>query len=599
MIKHLSVLTLGLIFSSGVISVMAQKYEQKEQWQLNEKKLPQGSVNFNGSEIRFFNKEISSVRKPAKEPSHTPVIMEAPGEEKFYSKECGGTIHKWTAVEMYETTYPSYMSWDGNDVYIKNVIFNRPFYDDTYVKGTYEGNVITVDVPQTVEWYERDQYGYNLVVLKLEYIGEGNELSYTYVTDEDITSFNYLVGDDGSLTLDLPGGFDGENLPEHIIGLIYTDVDPTYDGQWTGESDFYQVYHPFNEKPNAIPEGIEPETYSLVMGDYGYPIEVAFDNESNKVYFKGMSQQYPEGVVYGYFEESDGNDGVVTVKIPQNQYMGVLNDEVFLLTKVVVENPYFDPNDPDSVYWYLAPDDVDFEIIYNKEENTFHTMLSGVWLSINVAKDRVYYLDIFDNFLILQQDSYAGVPADPYDLDYNGEGWMDYGFNLFYFVIPCITADNHILDSNGISYSIYVDGDIMEFEKTNGVDLLGIESVMYMGINKPTEQIPITFENYWDIIKYSETLIRVGLYVEGLTTVGVQTFYTYDGVTTNSDIITLDVETGEIVDSGIAEISSADVVSTEYYNVNGIRINYPEKGIFFKRTLMSDGSYVVTKTMVR
>jgi hypothetical protein len=44
---------------------------------------------------------------------------------------------------------------------------------------------------------------------------------------------------------------------------------------------------------------------------------------------------------------------------------------------------------------------------------------------------------------------------------------------------------------------------------------------------------------------------------------------------------------------------AADVVSTVYYNLQGVRVAQPENGIFIKQQTLSNGQQVVTKTVVR
>ena len=48
-------------------------------------------------------------------------------------------------------------------------------------------------------------------------------------------------------------------------------------------------------------------------------------------------------------------------------------------------------------------------------------------------------------------------------------------------------------------------------------------------------------------------------------------------------------------DTSIAEIVSDEIISTEYYNLGGIRVPTPEKGFFIKKDIMSNGSCVIKK----
>ena len=92
----------------------------------------------------------------------------------------------------------------------------------------------------------------------------------------------------------------------------------------------------------------------------------------------------------------------------------------------------------------------------------------------------------------------------------------------------------------------------------------------------------------------------VGLYAEGIDTAGVQAVYKCDGETTYSGLVTVDVATGEETITGGTEtkvetIVGTGVVDTLYYNLNGVKISNPEKGIFIKITKDSEGKMKATK----
>ena len=51
--------------------------------------------------------------------------------------------------------------------------------------------------------------------------------------------------------------------------------------------------------------------------------------------------------------------------------------------------------------------------------------------------------------------------------------------------------------------------------------------------------------------------------------------------------------------SGIKELSSEKPVSIEFFNLNGVRINKPQKGIAIMKQKMNDGTVKVTKIMIK
>lgn len=585
MTNFFTLLSIALVGGSTGVSSPAQEYEPRQ--------IPTEKITEIKGETSFYDNLISvnsdnnqsRMTTRTSEPIRTEVITEAPGEKKIYSKSCGGTTYNWIyGVQIYEKDYPAEIVWDGNDVYFANIIFNPPYYGVTYVKGTRTDNKVNVAVPQTLIWHEDEQYGYNLVVMKLNPNAstDGN----TYIIDEDITSFEYELSEDGILDMSLPEGFNGVDLPKHVLGIVYTDYDENFDKQWIGYCDIYQTFTPFEEVQTEMPEDADTSTYSLVMGEYGYPIEVAFVDD--KVYFKGMSQEMQDAVAVG--EIIADNEESMIVNIPQDEYVGIFMDETFVFTKLV----YFNPDDEEGVYLHLAPEDQGFQLVFHKDTRNFTPLDDSYYLCFNSRKDRVSYVSLLDHFILFPQDDYTGIPRNPKDLSFNDSETDIFGFSSFRFTIPCLSTDGNLLDTDKLYYSIFVEGRKMEFLEEIVETLNGYVANIYWDVTEPTDMLPVWFENMWDIMKYSKIEFEIGLYYEGITTLGVQSIYTYGDKTVESERITLNVLTGEI--SSVDQLpSDAIVVKTEYFDLNGRRITNPAKGLYIKKTVLSDETVRVEK----
>ena len=50
--------------------------------------------------------------------------------------------------------------------------------------------------------------------------------------------------------------------------------------------------------------------------------------------------------------------------------------------------------------------------------------------------------------------------------------------------------------------------------------------------------------------------------------------------------------------SGISNVSSTNVVKTEYYSIDGKKISHPTTGIVIRRQTLSDGSVTVGKVIL-
>ena len=92
------------------------------------------------------------------------------------------------------------------------------------------------------------------------------------------------------------------------------------------------------------------------------------------------------------------------------------------------------------------------------------------------------------------------------------------------------------------------------------------------------------------------------IYEDNIETIGVQSVYVYsdlqyqEEMTTYSDIVTLDIASGEV--SGIQSIQNVQtVVNTEYYTLSGQKVKNPENGIYIMRSTLKDGSILVKKVI--
>ncbi|MCH5225726.1 MAG: hypothetical protein J1D77_06975 [Muribaculaceae bacterium] len=594
--------SLSLVLGIGAMMATPSQYVPGKVTDENLKGI-QGTTKFKGNAIGIDHK---TQKAPATRAAHYrgDVITEAPGTPQLYSKECGGTTYSWLfGMSIYEQTYPATIVWDGNDVYFANILFNAPYGGVTYVKGTKSGDKVSVPVPQTLIWYDDELYGLNLVVLKLNPNAalDGN----TYIVDESITSFEYELAADGSVKLALSGGYDGGiMLPEHVLGVVLTDENPNpeenFDGAWNGFTDFYQTYTPFLEEPEEMPSDAEPQQYGLVITDYGFPVSVVFQND--KVYFQGMCQSVPEGVIYG--DLSEGENGQKIITIPQNQYVGIYQEETFVYTKKVYVNPEFeeeaDPESPSAIYMLLAPENEGYRLIYDPAANTFTSADHEYYLCFNSGTEKVSFVDIIDPFTMNYRPDFNGTPQNPYGLAFDDSQTDAFGYSSFGFTIPCLSTEGNLLDTDNIFYSVYVDGDKWEFVEDEIIDMNGYPAYIYWDVAEEMDEIPLTFNNGWDIYKPSDNSVSIGFYVEGFSTLGVQTIYKYNGETTTSALVTLDIDSGEITpDAGVDSVGiGMEAISVEYFDLHGRRIANPSHGIFLKKTHYQDGS-VKTKKIIR
>ncbi len=129
---------------------------------------------------------------------------------------------------------------DGTTVYVRNILYNSGSnFGNNWVQGTLEGNTLTIPMGQSIYW--SDQYQADVVLTWGEVVLTEDE-KFAFVADESVTEVTYLLGEDGSLTMQ--GGVaptsDDSSANEYYLG---TGLSATWtdDGSWSGFCNFTQV----------------------------------------------------------------------------------------------------------------------------------------------------------------------------------------------------------------------------------------------------------------------------------------------------------------------------------------------------------------------
>ena len=431
---------------------------------------------------------------------------------------------------------------DNNKIYIQDIL---GWGDDSYVEGTIDGDVINMPIPQTVSDY--GWYSINLYVLE-----KVDEEEYEAVPEIDSVEFTY-DSENRSFSLNLPGE---DN--QYMIGYVYTD-----DESWTGSGLFTADYRLFDGTINSLPEGVETEEYLINDGEFGHVVNVGFDGDM--MYLEGMSVSLPLSVIYA---KVDGN----TANIAQNQILGSLWG-YFIYTKVL--NADFE----------LAADNVEYSLIIDRENKVISSADPDNFLVLNGSLDELMYLELYQDFTLKVQTTFDGVPVDPNSLEYD-DYYEDYGMSAFIFAVPNLATNGNVLLDENLAYRIYIDGELYEFD---GDDYDGIDGVI--------TEVPFNFDNGYDLYWYSPSMRVIMFYFIGAETFGVQSVYDYEGVVTESQIVTLNIVTGEV--TGVDNLISNDIKSVTYYDLSGRKVNNPQNGIFIQRAVVADGSVKTKKVVVR
>lgn len=250
---------------------------------------------------------------------------------------------------------------------------------------------------------------------------------------------------------------------------------------------------------------------------------------------------------------------------------------MYIFTRVLTDNPAYNPILPGKEPAYIyAPADTGFTLTIDREGGKITADTPGVYLSFQPDtdnyEDALFFLSQFT--LTYQKDS-AGTPANPSHLKYSEEWVYYYGFSDFQFNISNYSNEGTLLDTEHLYYQVVVNGEPVIFGERLVTNLLGFEDVAYEKVPGSQRWLPYDFINGRDIEKWGN-IFDIGIYVPDVKTIGVQSLYNYEDTFTYSDMVTLDVATGEIMEtpSGVERVMpDADFSGTlNVYDLKGTKV---------------------------
>ena len=338
----------------------------------------------------FYQAKDLDMRKTGETIDEYGIITNpAQGEKKYYNRSGYGfyVSNQQLYIDAQEGVTTMVETADG-EVYIKDFICFAGV--GTWVKGTIEGNTITIPMNQVV--YFMPTYGYGLRLGVCSY----NEADDAFV-EVDADNVTLTVDAEGNIALE------GTGDPEeggNFVALFYTD-----DDSFSGYGDYETVftYDPDYEAPEevTIPDGLETVEFrmnAMSQSQYGAsPVSgkcnVGFDGDN--VYVQGLFGDFPNTWIKG---TKDGN----IYNFPAFQYLGAYGTyDIWLVgaTYDEVEDGYV-----------LG----DFMMTYDAEANKL-VALNDVLA--NAATDRIYYLSWYSDVTLkgpsdVEEVAETGAPID-------------------------------------------------------------------------------------------------------------------------------------------------------------------------------------------
>lgn len=511
--------------------------------------------------VNPFNSAAKKVLTRADEAAG--IITEAPegrvekysvGGYAYYNSFFGvmGVSHSGTLGEI--------VFCDDNTVYIKNPF--TQFATDSYLKGTLEGDEITVKLPQPiyVEEYYDETYYYNAE--RMVYVDDAD--GGWYYRDENCSEVKFTYRNDSVVWADDPDG-------DVLIGLC-DDL-----GEWMGYGDFNTVYSKMTDQPVEAPADMASEDWLLFANGDGFNVKVGFSGDD--VYIGGIYSSMPDAWIKGTVD----NDKIV---FPSGQYLGpdeYMNCYVYFVTGG--SEPVWDE---DYQEWYASAYMTDQIVLsYDAAEKIMIAdSKNDSTMFVNSGKDRIYYINCYDAPVIKLQKPIVGAvkPATPEILmfiDYDDT----YGYGLIDFTVPKFDVDGNLLDTDKMHYNILIDDEVLTFYPDE-----------YLMLTEEMTDIPYDFDDGYDIYNYG-TEKMIYFYTTGFEKMGVRSTYTAD----NGESADSDVAWYHLTPTGITAASGAakGVESVFYTDLSGRRTLNPAKGLYIKTEVYDDGTQKSVKMLMR
>ncbi|CCX63941.1 putative uncharacterized protein [Prevotella sp. CAG:1058] len=502
----------------------------------------------------------------------TDIISQAPeGETKYYNESYEGWVF-WGqeyGLQFMSGTTTNKIVWCSNgEVYIQNPVAN--YSTGTFAKGTYADGKITVELPQCIgSYYDTDGNMKDMYLNKLEEVEQDGEKYYMICYPED-NYLEYDVDDAGNVKLNLGNSADYDvttgNNPKYLVGVTYSN-EPHALQVWSGYGDTFETW-------NIIDNG-EPVTppADAVMQEWAFEtlgkksiVQVAVDG--NDIYVDGFTSY-----MKGYWFKGTMEDGKIT--FPTNQYMGKNEWDqfyYFMAARIFV--------DETSEWNQYEPIDK-VTLVYNPETGMYTAQEDETFI-VSMSNEYISATAIAENPSMWQQtpEMFKAKPLNPSLTNCLNNP----GISTLEWDIPNENEKGAILSGNKMYYNLYVDGELYTFTPEE-----------YPLFTEPTTDVPYEASNYYDIYVYN-TSHTIYVKKDIAETVALQSFYVdEDGTKYASDLVTENV-----LGTGIGKVEGGkQAVSTEYFNLSGVKTTRPAAGMYIMKTKYNDGTSSVKKVLVK
>ena len=342
----------------------------------------------------------------------------------------------------------------------------------------------------------------------------------------------------------------------------------------------------------------------MTVSLYGYEsayqtgrVKLVYADDGQTVYIQDPLC-YGEGV--GAWVQGQLSEDGLTISVPLGQYVAYNDEYDYGLVLAWGSTMVIDLGD--DFYWLdFYADETKTEVCYAVDpENGTITMLdsegsvdnpypydceatglAGVW-----SDDGTVATIEWGSTWTVMGETVPAVPANPEVTDFFDSGRED-GFTRLDFNINLFDVEGNPLNSDYLTYSIYVDNDELF---TFDYDTYGANN----GFDTDMTEIPYGYSGY-DFYLRRVYFYRTNEGDNPFFTwrIGIQVHYTVEGVRNSSDIVYLEV----YEPSAVSEMASGKEVSAvRYFNMAGQELSQPQ-GLTIQVTTFTDGTTMATKVI--
>lgn len=480
------------------------------------------------------------------------IIYSAEGEERSYYRKTTAYFVAASSVQQarMEGSACNIVLGDENKVYVYNPITQYDTY--SYIVGQRDGDTITFHTPQIVDVQYNEDYTESTNIYATKFRKKKlSATTYTFVADSINTDLKYVIKGD---SISLVGG--------DSIMLALANAE----GTWGGYGNAGDVLRKFTDTTVEVPADAEELTYAMKCSDgTGKGVSVVF--KDNDIYIKGIASAHPDSWVKGNVVGS-------TITIPSMQYLG-LNETYgyyFYLAGAKKKEVYDPSDDVTYIEYELVPN---ITMTLDEKSRTFKTDLS---LLYNAGNGMLSYDAAYDSPEFSPFNDVATTPATPTIstyMEYN----EDAGYGGLVFTLPTEDVNGNWINPEKMKYIIYGDDKAYEFTTD-----------LYTGIEENMTEVPYSFTDDLDFVLQDGEHI-VFLYEGGYSKMGVQSVYYGGDERTVSPIV---YQTSD----GI-KVKTTAPVSTEFYDLQGRRLNNPTPGLTIMKAIYADGSVKTIKYIAK